>query len=158
MPEHTLNLEQRPDAALAALRRAADDWGAELRKEETGLWLYLPVIHGLRRGLIAGPVAVEPTEGGSRVVFRPEESDLAVQAAAVMVLLLAMGGGALTVLWPFFPKLLPVAPFGAILALGGWFLVLSRLRSSGPEEFLGTVGVEAEAGPPARAEAEGQES
>ena len=56
MPEHTLTLEQRPDAALAALRRAADDWGAELRKEESDLWLYLPVIHGLRRGLIAGPV------------------------------------------------------------------------------------------------------
>ena len=155
MPEHTLNLEQRPDAALAALRRAADGWGAELRKEETELWLYLPVIHGLRRGLIAGPVEVEPAEDGSQIVFRPEESDLSVQAASVVVLLLAVAGGALTVLWPFFPKLLPAAPFGALLALGGWFLVLSRLRTSGPEEFLGTVGVEAEAGPPAQAEAEG---
>ena len=153
MPEHALTLEQRPDSALAALRRAADGWGAELRKEEEGLWLYLPVIHGLRRGLIAGPVAVEPAEEGSRVVFRPEESDLSVQAASVVILLLAMIGGALTMLWPFFPNLLPVAPFGALLALGGWLLVLSRLRTSGPEEFLGTVGVEAEAGPPVRSEA-----
>lgn len=147
MPEHILTLEERPDAALAALRRAADDWGAELRrreKEPDGLWLYLPVIHGLRRGLIAGPVRVEPAADGSRIVFRPEESDLSVQAAPVIVLLLAVGGAALVMLWPFFPDLLPLAPFGAILALGGWFLVLTRLRTSGPEEFLGTVGVEAE--------------
>ena len=153
MPEHTLTLEERPDAALAALRRAVDDWGAELRKEESDLWLYLPVVHGLRRGLIAGPVQVEPAADGARIVFRPEESDLMVQAAPVIVLLLAVAGAALAMLWPFFPQILPLAPFGAILALGGWFLVLSRLRTSGPEEFLGTVGVEAEAGPPARSEA-----
>ncbi|MFL6202393.1 MAG: hypothetical protein ACJ76J_24755 [Thermoanaerobaculia bacterium] len=152
MPEHALTLEQRPDAALAALRRAADDWGAELRKEQSGLWLYLPVIHGLRRGLIAGPVQAEPAGDGSRIVFRPEESDLALQAAPVIVLLLAVAGAALAMLWPFFPRLLPLSPLGAILALGGWFLVLSRLRTSGAEEFLGMVGVEAEAGPPARAE------
>jgi len=112
------------------------------------------VIHGLRRGLIAGPVQVEPAASGSRIVFRPEESDLSVQAAPVIVLLLAVVGAALATLWPFFPHILPLAPFGAILALGGWFLVLSRLRTSGAEEFLGTVGVEAEAGPPpARSEA-----
>ena len=153
MPEHTLTLEQRPDSALAALRRAADGWGAELRKEEEGLWLYLPVIHGLRRGLIAGPVRVEPAEDGSRIVFRPDESNLSVQAAPVIILLLAVAGAVLVMLWPFFPDLLPLAPFGAILALGGWFLVLTRLRTSGPEEFLGTVGVEAEAGPPVRSQA-----
>ena len=145
MPEHTLTLEERPDAALAALRRAADDWGAELRDED-GLRLYLPVIHGLRRGLIAGPVRVEAAEDGSRIVFRPDESNLSVQVAPVIILLLAVVGAALAMLWPFFPNLLPLAPFGAILALGGWFLVLTRLRTSGPEEFLGTVGVEAEAG------------
>lgn len=153
MAEHAIELSERPDAALAALRRAVDDWGAELHKEDRGLWLYLPVIHGLRRGLISGPVRVEPAEEGARVVFRPEESDLRVQTASVMVLLLAVAGGMLTVLWPFFPGLLPISPFGAILALGGWFLVLSRLRTSGPEEFLETVGVQAEAGPPAQTEA-----
>lgn len=145
MSEHTLTLEERPDAALAALRRAADGWGAELREDE-GLRLYLPVVHGLRRGLIAGPVEVEPAEDGSRIVFRPDESDLSIQAAPVIVLLLAVAGGAVATLWPFFPNLLPLAPFGAILALGGWFLVLSRLRTSGANEFLGMVGLEAEAG------------
>jgi hypothetical protein len=56
-----------------------------------------------------------------------------------MILVLAVLGAALTVVWPFYPQLLPVAPFGALMALGGWFLVISRLRSSGPEEFLKTV-------------------
>ena len=152
MPEHALTLEERPDAALAALRRAVEDWGAELQKEDGELRLYLPVIHGLRRGLVAGPVQVEPAGDGARIVFRPDESDLALQAAPVIVLLLAVGGAALAMLWPFFPRLLPLSPLGAILALGGWFLVLSRLRTSGPEEFLGMVGVQAEAGPPAQAE------
>ena len=154
MPEHVLELEERPDEALAALRRAADGWGAELRKEDSDLWLYLPVVHGLRRGLIAGPVQVEADGSGSRVVFRPEESELRVQIASVVVLLVAVAGASLTVLWPFQPRLLPIAPFGAILALGGWFLVLSRLRTSGPEEFLGMVEVQAAVGAPALAQAE----
>jgi len=148
MAEHALELAELPDAALAALRRAADDWGAEVRKEESDLRLYLPVIHGLRRGVVSGPVRVEPTREGSRVIFRLEESDLYVQIASVMILLLSVVGAVLTVLWPFFPKLLPVAPFGAILALGGWFLVLSRLRTSGPDEFLHMVEVQAERGTP----------
>ena len=154
MAEHSIELDHRPDAVLAALRRAVDDWGAELRKEESGFRLYLPVIHGLRRGLVSGPVRVESFEDGARVVFQPEESDLYVQAASVMILLIAVAGGLLTVLWPFFPQLLPVSPFGAILALGGWFLVLSRLRTSGPEEFLEMVEVQAEMGAPVRVEAE----
>ena len=156
MREHTLDLPDRPDAAMAALRRAADDWGAELHKEESGLWLHLPVVHGLRRGVIAGPVRVEPApdaEDGARLHFEPRESQLYVQPASVVILLLAVFGAAFTVLWPFFPKLLPVAPFGALLALGGWFLVISRLRTSGPDEFLHMVEIQAEAGPPAQEQA-----
>ena len=53
-----------------------------------------------------------------------------------MILLFATAGGLLTVLWPFFPELLPVAPSAPCIALGGWFLVISRLRTSGPDEFL----------------------
>lgn len=152
MPEHILDLPERPDAAMAALRRAAEDWGAELHREETGLWLHLPVVHGLRRGLVAGPVRVDAAEDGARVVFEPKESQLYVQTASVVILLLAVFGASFTVLWPFFPHLLPAAPFGAILALGGWFLVVSRLRTSGPDEFLHLVELQAEAGAPAQAQ------
>ena len=64
------------------------------------------------------------------------------------VLLLATAGGVLTVLWPFFPNLLAVAPFGAVIALGGWFLVITRLRTSGPDDFLEAVVAQEEAPAP----------
>jgi hypothetical protein len=89
-------------------------------------------------------VQIRAEAEGSRVVFLPETSIYYVQTASVVVLLLAGAGALLTLLWPFYPKLIAVAPFGAILALGGWFLVVSRLRTSGPDEFLAAVAVVAE--------------
>lgn len=145
MPEHAIDLEVPPEEALAAVRRTAEDWGAELRDEQ----LHLPVVAGIRRGLVTGTVEVRPAEGGSHVVFRPETSVYYVQTSAVVILLLAAAGGVLTFVWPFFPKLIAVAPFGALLALGGWFLVVSRLRTSGPDEFLAAVAVNGEDPPPA---------
>jgi hypothetical protein len=136
---HAIDLEMPPGTALAAVRQTAEDWGAELDLEGSGGRLRLPVIAGLRRGLLTGPVSVEPLERGARVTFHTEEAIWYVQTPAVVILLLAISGAALTVLWPFFPHLLAVAPFGAVLALGGWFLVISRLRTSGPEEFLAAV-------------------
>lgn len=142
MSEHTLELAVRPDAARAALRRAAEDWGAELDRDR----LHLPVLQGLKRGVVSGPLRVEAAGEGALIVFRAEESRLYVQMASVFILLVAIVGALATVLWPFFPQFLPVAPFGALLALGGWFLVLSRLRTSGPDEFLVMVEAQAEAG------------
>jgi fatty acid desaturase len=140
VPEHAIDLEASPEKALAAVGRAAEDWGAEFQSGQ----LRLPVVAGIRRGLMTGTVEVGPAEGGSRVVFRPEKATYYVQTQAVVILLLAVAGGLLTLVWPFFPKLIAVAPFGAVLALGGWFLVVSRLRTSGPDEFLDTVAVNAQ--------------
>ncbi len=137
--EHAIELDLPPAEALSALRRTAEDWGAELQADGSGGKLHLPVLAGLRRGLMSGPVEIRPAEGGSRLTFRPETSVYYVQTQAVVVLLLAVAGGLLTVLWPFFPKLLAVAPFGAVVALGGWFLVISRLRTQGPDDFLEAV-------------------
>ncbi|HSG38695.1 MAG TPA: hypothetical protein VLE27_03560 [Thermoanaerobaculia bacterium] len=139
MAEHAIELDLPPEQAVAAVGRTAEDWGAEFERNGTGGTLHLPVIAGIRRGLVTGPVEVQPAGEGSRVTFRPEQSIYYVQTAAVVILLLSAFGAVLTFLWPFFPKLLAVAPFGAVLALGGWFLVISRLRSSGPEDFLAAV-------------------
>ncbi len=137
--EHAIDMDAPPAEALSALRRMAEDLGVEFQENGPGGRLHLPVLAGLRRGLISGDVEIRPAAGGSRLTFRPETAVYHVQTQAVMILLFATAGGLLTVLWPFFPKLLEVAPFGAVIALGGWFLVISRLRSSGPDEFLEAV-------------------
>ena len=139
MAEHAVDLEVPPEKALAAVGQTAEDWGAEFQRGGSGGQLRLPVVAGLRRGLVTGAVEVGPAQGGSRVVFRPEGSVYRVQIPAVMILLLAVAGSLLTLAWPFFPRLMTVAPFGALLALGGWFMVVSRLRTSGPDEFLDAV-------------------
>jgi hypothetical protein len=137
--EHSIVLGIPPEEALAALGQTAEDWGAEFQREGDSGRLHLPVVAGLRKGLLSGPVEVRPDPEGSRVVFRPETSVYHVQTQAVVVLLFSVAGALLTVLWPLFPRLLTVAPFGAVIALGGWYLVLSRLRTSGPDDFLEAV-------------------
>lgn len=144
---HEIDLDTPPEAALAAVGRAAEAWGAKFDREGPGGGtLYLPIVSGLRRGLVSGPVTVEEDGEGSRVVFRPAETIQYLQTAPVVVLVISALGGIATVLWPFFPELLPLSSLGAVLALGGWFLVLSRLRTSGPQEFLVAVAAEAEGG------------
>jgi len=150
--EHWIDLDVPAGTALVAVRQAAEDWGAQFERDGSGGRLHLPVLAGMRRGLVTGTVAVEAAESGSRVTFRPEQAVYYVQTQAVVILLLACFGALLTVVWPFYPKLLTAAPFGAILALGGWFLVVSRLRTSGPDEFLEAVALQAGGpdGPPPR--------
>lgn len=137
--EHTIQLDLSPEAALAAVAREAEEWGGTFERDCLGGRLRLPVEAGLRRGVVSGPLTAAPAEGGTRVTFRCEESVYVVQAAAVSALIVAGAGALLTMAWPLYPTLLVVAPLGAVLALGGWFLVLSRLRNSGPEEFLGRL-------------------
>lgn len=151
--EHAIELSEPPDLVGAALARAADGWGAELERDAesgNGGTLHLPFVAGLRRGLISGPVTVEPIAEGSRVVFREERSIRHVHTPSLFVLLIACLGGLLTVLWPFYPRLLPISSLGAVLALGGWFLVISRLQTSGPDEFLASVAAEVGGVPPPR--------
>jgi hypothetical protein len=163
--EHAIDLPQAPAAALRALGTAAEEWGADFAPAaaggaggdgsaegtggdgSAGGELRLPVVAGLRRGLLSGPVAVEPAGGGSRLVFRPVAQDYYVETSAVMLLSMAGAGALLAVAWPLFPPLLPVAPLGGVLAVGGWFLVLSRRRGLGPEEFLASVASHAGAEP-----------
>lgn len=123
--------------ALAAVGRAAEDWGAAWQEGTAGGRLELPVSAGLRHGLLTGRIDVSSTRGGeTEVAFHPERSSYRVWTPAVAILVLAVAGAATTVLWPFYPGLLPVAPFGALLALGAWFLVVTRLQNRGAEEFL----------------------
>ena len=150
---HAVEVAAGPDAALEALVRTAAQWGGADFDPESGderaPRLRLPVVAGLRRGWVGGAVTALEVEGGSRLTFHEEEGEIHLHVPAVAVLVIAGLGGLLTVLWPFFPRLIAVAPFGAVLALSGWFLLLSRLRSSGPRELLEAVAAEVGRGDPA---------
>lgn len=138
--EHRREIAAGADAALAAVDRAAEEWGAAWTRHGTGGELALPVLHGLRRGWVRAELTGEPAAGGRTALrLAVTERHEGVHVPAVVILLISAAGGLLVGAWPFFPRLLPLAPIGAILALGGWFLVVSRLRSSGPEEFLELV-------------------
>lgn len=130
----------------AAVREASEIWGATWDLDHStdssarGR-LTVPVRAGLRHGLLSGPVTVDRvggsgSEAASRLTFHPERSEYHLWTPAVVVLLLAVAGSLLVVLWPIYPKLLPAAPLGAILALSGWLLVVTRLEHRGTPEFL----------------------
>ena len=114
MAESAIDLDVPPGTALVAIGRTAEDWGGEFTRQGEGGRLRLPVLAGLRRGLVTGTITVLPTEAGSRVVFRPEEVLVSAHFQSVAVLVLSAAGALVTVLWPFFPKLMPVAPFGIL--------------------------------------------
>lgn len=144
-----------PDAVLEALALAAEDWEGEWRPRadptpgRTSGHLYLPIVAGLRQGLLELAVTVEPgspeepgEDEGTRLSLQPLAGRYHLNTSAVGVLAIAAVGGLMVLIWPFFPaypELVQLAPLGAILALVGWFLVVSRLTNQGPEEFLSLV-------------------
>jgi hypothetical protein len=135
--EHRLALAVAAEPALAAVAAAAAAWGAEWTAG--GGRLDLPVSAGLRHGRLVARLWTAPAAAGCELVLRVEERSWRLRAPAVAILAVAAAGASATLLWPFFPALLPAVPFGLVLAVGAWFLVISRLTTSGPEEFLELV-------------------
>jgi hypothetical protein len=133
-----LTLAELPDAVA----RAAEAWGAEWSADAAsrdGGRLTLPVVFGLRRGVLVGRVDFAPEGDGSRLAWRLEESHLELQRASVAVLAFTAFALLPALAWPFRPQLLALLPFAAVMGLLAWWLVLSRLETSGPEEFFATV-------------------
>ena len=153
------DFEVAPEELLAAVEASAGDWGAAWTPAVSdgagtaGGRLVLPALAGLRRGLLTADLVVSGRgAGASAVEARVVEEFWKLNLAAVMVLLMSAAGAAVTFLWPFYPRLLPALPVGALIAISGWFLVVNRLRTSGVEEFLEGVeaaGVVEDAGEPA---------
>lgn len=145
--EHTADCAGGAEPARRAVRQVAAEWGAELEETAAGILVVLPVVAGLRRGLMRGRLEVVDATGsgapGCRLILRVEDAELRLHAAAFAVLALAGAGGLLACLWPFFPRLLPLVPMALVLAVAGWLLVGARLRNSGPEEFLAAVAARA---------------
>lgn len=99
----------------------------------------MPVVRGLHQGVLLGSLTVEPAGGVSVLRLVVEESHQSVNRPAFFILLLGALGAGTVVLWPLYPPLLSFAPVGVVLALAAWLLVASRLRTSGPEDFMKLV-------------------
>jgi hypothetical protein len=158
---HRITLPHPPRQALEAAAEAVEQWGGEWDRQGGAAGrVRLPVKAGLRFGFLDGELEVAAAPGGASVELRPESATWFLNTTAVVVLLLAGLGALLLILWPFFPAhetLAQIAPLGAVLALGGWFLVLSRLETRGPQELLDLVSDLAEIGPPEVGDEHGEE-
>lgn len=124
--------------ARELVREAVEGWGGSW-DEDSGA-LELPLAAGLRTGWARGTLTLEEGASTARVVLAIDECKYRLRTNAVVVLATSALGALLTVAWPLVPGLLPLAPFGAVMALMGWFLVISRLVTNRPEDLLETVG------------------
>ena len=140
MERHQKDVELAPAEARAAVARAASEWGGEWAPAGDGGRLILPVVFGLRRGVAVGRITIEPLGGKrSRVVWSLEESHLEIHRGSVVVLSIAAVPLLAILGWPLWPQLLALAPLGAVFGLLAWWLVVSRLKTSGPEDFIATL-------------------
>ncbi len=145
MSDHAIELQVEPAGALAAVKEAAELWGAGWEPGVAGGRLALPVVRGVRRGVLRGRLSVRGEgrrgeTGRTTLAFEIEEEHQRVNRPAVVVLALGGIGGLLVTLWPFHPPLLAFAPVAVVFAFAAWLLVASRLRTSGPDDFLRLVG------------------
>jgi hypothetical protein len=131
-----LELDAPPKAVLAAVTRAASDWGADWSPATDGGRLHLPVVAGLRRGLLTGRLEAR---GGTRITLHTETTLWRVHRSAAAILVLGALGALPVILWPLREDLLALAPAGLVLMFLAWFMVVSRLRSAGADEFLEAV-------------------
>jgi hypothetical protein len=146
LERHQVEVSLEPEAALAAIAERAEGWGGHWTRGAPGDptrlagRLALPVVFGLRRGVAVGTIEVEPLDSASgarsRAVWTLAESHLEVHRGSVAVLSLAAVPLVGTLAWPLWRPLAALAPVAIVLGFLAWWLVVSRLRSSGPEEFL----------------------
>ncbi len=145
---HTIEIDLPPREALAAVAEAAEEWGGLWHPGIDGGRLELPVVAGLRRGTISGQVSVEAAGAGSRVAFQVEKGSWTLHRPAFVILSVGAMGGLFGLAAPFLFAAYPhkarglasLVGIGSFLAFTAWFLVVSRLRTSGPGEFLESLG------------------
>lgn len=153
MERHQVELDLAPEAALEAIAGRAESWGGHWTRGAPGEpgrlagRLALPVVFGLRRGIAVGTIEAEPLRADgaarTRLVWTLAESHLEVHRGSVAVLSLAAVPLVGILAWPLWRPLAALAPVALVLGFLAWWLVISRLRSSGPEEFLADLGGDA---------------
>ena len=139
MSTPTLELSQSREKVLQAVDEAAEMWGAEWQPTAAGGTLRLPVVQGIRHGVVQATLRIESVGSKTSLHCDIEETFLTLNKSALAILLLGGLGGITVILWPLSPKILQLAPIGAVLALVAWLLVVSRLRNSDLNSFLEVV-------------------
>lgn len=136
---HELRVDVTPEDALAAVAGMAEEWGAEWAAGGDGGRLYLPVVAGLRRGLLEGRIRVRSSGSRTHLVLEADTTHWRVHRSAAAILVMGLLGALPVLLWPLGPRFLALAPVGLVLLFLAWFMVVSRLRTAGGAEFLEAV-------------------
>lgn len=124
---------------MAAVSDAAQMWGADWQPADHEGRLRLPVVQGLRHGIVQGTLRVEAVGAGTLLRYELEDTSYTLNRSALAILVLGGLGGLTIVFWPLSPTILQLAPIGAVLALVAWLMVVSRLRNSEPADFFDLV-------------------
>lgn len=140
-PHFDRELDLSVDETRRAIGAAADIWGAVWTSGNRGGRLLLPVTHGLRQSILDGEVSIDkdPYRSGATARFRIDSTTSRLNWPATLVLGFGAMGGVVAMLWPFYPRLLFLAPAGIVLAIAGWLLVASRLRTTDVGDFFDLV-------------------
>lgn len=144
MTSHQRSFAQPPETLFEAVGGAAEMWGARWQATGRSGQLSLPIVQGLRRGILEGTLRAEPEGAGTSLAFVVDSTELVLNRSAMAILILGGLGGLTVVFWPLSSTILQFAPIGAVLALVAWLMVVSRLRNSGPEDFFDLVAEVAE--------------
>ncbi len=136
-PPWRQRLESRRDDVVRAVGRAVEAWNGEWNPDSGRLEISIRA--GLRVGRWYGRLDLAGSNGATHLSLTPERAEYQLDQTALLLLSLAGLAAIPLLLWPFFPRLLSLLPVALLLAVGGWFLVISRLQNQGAEEFLDTV-------------------
>ncbi|HEX4952608.1 MAG TPA: hypothetical protein VF017_04335 [Thermoanaerobaculia bacterium] len=145
-----------PEAEVRRLlAKTADLWGGEL--DPGSGEVSLPVAAGMYQGWLRCRLKVTASAGQTAVELTVVEKAYRLRGRAAVVLAIALVGALVAIAWPFFPALLPLAPLGVGLAIAAWFLVIARLATSSPADYLAEVTRFAEGEAPFPEDAGGRE-
>lgn len=140
---HVAEIGRAPLWVFQKMAELAEKWGGEF-DPKTGR-LELPVLAGLRHGRLVAEVEALPKKGGSKVRLRVLESHYQLDRGSTFSLALAAIAALATLVLPFFPRFWILLPPALVIAIAAWLFIVSRLRTSSVEDFLGELRSLAEA-------------
>ncbi len=94
--------------------------GGEIYLLQNGCRVHYITSSGITYYLIEAEITLQPTSGYTVVGIVSKEEKIGYNYYKIFTLFLGLKGSMITILWPFFPELLPLLPLGISLTLLGW--------------------------------------